>query len=110
MTIPIWLLFAALAAVVAAVGIAYRSGYLMGAESAVADVRAPINRRLGREVLDMIDGVERRKADAFVNDLWARGGKVPSDVDTVRERRASDSRTPGRIDHEGNYVREDWPV
>ncbi len=91
MTIPIWLLLAALAAVLAAVGIAYRSGYLMGAESAIADVHMPMTRRLGSELIDMIDDVERRQASA-------------ADVDTVRERRASDARTPGRIDSSGKAV------
>jgi hypothetical protein len=71
MTIPIWLLFIALVAVVAAVAIAYRSGYLMGEESAYSKEGYIFAARLRESV--------------------ARGYVVPlpDDVDTVRERRAS---------------------
>lgn len=86
MTIPIWLLLVALASVVAAVHIAYRSGFLLG-EDAQGQTK---------EAKDMRDKLR----DAMV----ANGIELPNDVDTVRERRALDQRTPGRIDANGKAV------
>lgn len=89
MIVPVWLLLVALAAVVAAVHIAYRIGYLMGEETGFVQGQT-------REAEDMLD----RLRDV----MDARGISLPSDVDTVREGRASDMRTLGRIGSSGKAV------
>ncbi len=114
MTIPIWILLAALAVIIAAVGIAYRSGFLMGAESVTRPIRVATqkaNNHPTHRVQMTFSGqtaTAEEFADLLLTSFASFGIKVTgtADVDTVRERRASYSRTPGRVDSSGKAVLE----
>ncbi len=108
MTIPISLLIAALAAVIAAVCIAYRSGCLMGAES---HVRLQNEDGYARYAVIEVAFLALGRGDvdgaryALKTEIEAR--RDADDIATVRERRACDSRTPGRTDASSKAVNDE---